>query len=106
MRNHALGWAAGLLAGTAAAFGAVELQTGVRLTVGDKPLDDEAGIGHLVPAVADWNGDGRKDLIVGAFTGNPGNVRLYLNSGTDAAPSFTGFTCLEAAGKPIRLSGG
>ena len=106
MKRSVLGLTAGVLAGAAAAMGGVELQPGVRLTVGDKILDDDMGIGHLVPTVADWNGDGRKDLIVGAFTGNPGNVRLYLNTGTDAEPRFTGFTCLEAGGKPIRLSGG
>jgi hypothetical protein len=36
-------------------------------------------------AVADWNSDGRKDLVVGAMDGK---IRVYLNVGTDAAPDF------------------
>ena len=33
----------------------------------------------------DWNSDGKKDLVVGTETGV---VRVYLNTGTDAAPVF------------------
>ncbi len=36
------------------------------------------------PYVADWNGDGKKDLIMGRNLG----VYVYLNVGTDAAPKF------------------
>lgn len=78
------------------------LDTGVQLQADGKPIDVE--IGHLVPAVMDWNGDGKKDLIVGQF--NQGGIRLYLNEGTDAAPKFGAFTYLEAGGKPIRLDAG
>ena len=56
--------------------------------------------------MVDWNGDGKKDLIVGSFTGEPGNVRLLLNVGTDADPKFDKPTFLEANGQPIKLTGG
>ena len=53
------------------------------------------------PAVVDWNGDGKKDLIVGQFVG--GKVRVYLNQGTDAQPAFKDFAYLQAGGKEISL---
>jgi hypothetical protein len=82
-----------------------ELLPGVKLRADGQDIDDHA-IGHFVPTVADWNGDGKKDLIVGSFTGDPGNVRLYLNIGTDAEPKFGKPTFLEAGGQPIKLTGG
>ncbi len=84
------------------AAGPPQLATGVRLSVEGKPIDME--IGHLVPTVVDWNGDGKKDLIVGQFS--KGAIRLYLNEGTDAEPRFGKFTYLEAGDRPIRLDAG
>jgi hypothetical protein len=43
-------------------------------------VDGDAG-----PTTADWDGDGKWDLIVGA---NDGSVMLYRNTGTKAKPSF------------------
>ncbi len=37
------------------------------------------------PAIVDWNGDGKKDLIVG---NQSGEVLVFINIGTDNAPSF------------------
>ena len=82
-----------------------ELLPGVKLQAGGADIDDHA-LGHFVPTVADWNGDGKKDLIVGSFAGDPGNVRLYLNVGTDANPKFDKPIFLEAGGQPIKLTGG
>ena len=56
--------------------------------------------------MADWNGDGKKDLIVGHFMGKDGNVKLFINSGTDAAPVFEKEQSLMADNKPIRLDAG
>ena len=39
--------------------------------------------------VIDWNNDSRKDLIIG---NENYEVRVYLNSGTNAAPVFTNYT--------------
>lgn len=36
------------------------------------------------PFIADWNGDGRKDLIMGRNRG----IYVYVNKGTDNAPDF------------------
>ena len=38
------------------------------------------------PCVADWNGDGKKDLIVGYFY--EGWIYVYLNEGTNSQPVF------------------
>ena len=83
----------------------VELSEGVKLKAGNEAIDDKK-LGHFVPTVADWNGDGKKDLIVGSFTGEPGNVRLFLNVGTDAEPKFDKAVFMEAGGVPIKLTGG
>ena len=37
------------------------------------------------PRVHDWNGDGKKDLLLGISSGT---IEVYLNTGTDAAPAF------------------
>ena len=56
------------------------------------------------PAVADWNNDGRKDLLVSEFTG--GKVWLFLNQGTDLNPVFNGGTYVESNGTPITTTYG
>ena len=43
----------------------------------------------------DWNDDGKKDLLTGEYNGT---IRIYLNTGTDANPVFSGHTFLKAAG--------
>ena len=54
--------------------------------------------GHAAPLVYDFNHDGKKDLIVGEYGGgeDKGRARIYLNEGSNAKPSFTEFTYLEA----------
>ena len=98
-----------ILAGTGiAAFGllcavaSADLTDGVKLQADGKDID--VNIGHLVPSVVDFNGDGNKDLIVGQFSG--GQIRLYLNRGKDEAPVFKDFAVLEAGAKPISLAAG
>ena len=58
---------------------------------------------QAVPCVTDWNGDGRKDLLVGYRYAD--KVALYLNTGTDATPAFTTFTNLQAGGVDINHPG-
>jgi hypothetical protein len=94
---------AGVLAVVASAA-EPKFQQGVKLNAGDKPVYFE--VGHLVPSVTDWNGDGMKDLIVGHFTGKDGNMKLFLNQGTDSAPVFKSAIALEAGGKPIQMDAG
>lgn len=53
------------------------------------------------PVATDWNGDGKKDLIVGE-TG--GRLYYFENTGTDAAPAFNGSTILTADGSNIDVN--
>lgn len=78
------------------------LEEGVRLKANGEIID--VNIGHLVPCVTDWNHDGKKDLVVGQFSG--GKIRLYLNHGTDSTPEFKDFSYLHAGGQEIRLPAG
>ncbi len=93
--------ASGLIASTAFA-GTPVLQAGSSIYAGSAPLAVE--LGYSMPFVVDWNNDGKKDLLVGQKSG--GKVRLYLNEGTDANPSFNGFSYLQAGGSDISLPGG
>jgi hypothetical protein len=61
-----------------------------------EPLMAE-GMGWAAPAVYDWNGDGKKDLLIGEFGSGLENkeravgnfVRVYKNIGTDKEPRFS-----------------
>jgi len=88
----------GLLGAAASA----EFAEPVQVQADGKAID--VRIGHLVPAAVDWNGDGKKDLLVGQFLG--GKIHLYLNTGTDADPKLTDAGELEAGGKVISLAAG
>ena len=57
-----------------------------------------------VPCVVDWDGDGKKDLLVGCFYF--GNIYLYLNSGTNSSPVFITGTKLKADGVDISVAYG
>ncbi len=54
------------------------------------------------PVVADLDGDGKKDLLTGNYYGQ---LLFYRNTGTDAVPSFSGYSSVESDGAPIDLSG-
>jgi|GEM_PF-1888086 len=54
------------------------------------------------PFVVDWNNDGKKDLLVGhGGWRDHAYIDLYINTGTDASPSFGVPTRLQAAGQDI-----
>ncbi|MHC4574298.1 MAG: FG-GAP repeat domain-containing protein [Planctomycetota bacterium] len=63
--------------------------------------------GYSVPCYADWNNDGKKDLIVG----EGGNwftplVRVYLNTGTASEPNFADYFYAEKSdGRDIAYVG-
>jgi hypothetical protein len=61
-----------------------ELERPVRIEAAGKPIAVE--IGHAAPCVYDFDGDGRRDLLVGQFGG--GKLRIYRNEGTEAAPKY------------------
>ncbi|HSI86929.1 MAG: FG-GAP repeat domain-containing protein [Candidatus Methylacidiphilales bacterium] len=43
---------------------------------------------YFFPAVYDWDGDGRKDLIVGEGTYSANSIWLFLNQGNNTTPIF------------------
>ena len=55
-----------------------------------------------IPFVADWNNDGRKDLIVGLADGS---VKLFINNGLEAAPAFGAGADILAAGSTLSVGG-
>ncbi len=61
---------------------------GTLLQVGPDTAKVDIDVGsRAVPDVADWNDDGRKDLIVGDLGGV---IEVFINDGTDTAPDFIG----------------
>ena len=78
--------------------GAPKLGEPFLVMAGDKPVLTEKH-GLASPALWDWDGDGRRDLLVGEFETNTppefpmgadgSTIRVYLNVGTDSDPQFT-----------------
>jgi hypothetical protein len=58
--------------------------------------------GRSSPVIRDLDGDGKKDLLVG---NTEGQLLFYRNTGSDGAPSFSGYIEIQAAGVPINLPG-
>jgi len=61
-----------------------ELLPPVRVEAAGKPID--TAIGHAAPFVADFDGDGVRDLLVGQF--GDGILWIYRNVGSNADPKF------------------
>ena len=71
----------------------------------DVPAGDTAishGSGTTVPRAADWDGDGKVDLIVGA----EGNVWFYRNMGTATEPRFAPGVKVQTEGRDIQCGTG
>ena len=76
----------------------VQLRPAAPLTLGPVPID----LGdHAIPCVTDWNGDGRKDLLVG--TGVEGQVFFYRNLGADAQPVLATGVRLLVGSSPLTV---
>ena len=82
----------------AAIDGAPDLQPPFLVMGGKSPVKTEKH-GLSAPALFDWDGDGKRDLLVGEFETNSGEsfpmgkdgstVRVYKNVGTDNDPIFS-----------------
>ena len=72
-----------------------ELLPPVPVLAGGRPLDVQRD-GHSAPFVGDFDGDGKRDLLVGQF--HEGRLRVYRNTGTDSRPKFDSYTYFEAGG--------
>jgi hypothetical protein len=73
----------------------------VRIQAGSEDL--KAGDNYSAPCVVDWNGDGRKDLIVGSD--RVGGVYFYANEGSDDEPIFSAGIRMRADGSRISVPG-
>ena len=69
--------------------------------IGDGSGNLTVPLGYSSPAMADFDLDGAKDLVVGNADGN---LYYYWNGGTNAAPTFNvGYRC-ESLSVPIHLA--
>jgi len=99
MRRSTLLAAAAAVALPAAAFAAnapaakSELAAPVQVQAEGKPIDITE-VGHAAPFHADFDGDGKRDLLVGQFGG--GKLRVYKNTGTEAEPKFANYEYFKA----------
>ena len=60
------------------------LGTATAVKAGDDKLNTD--VGHAAPFVYDFDGDGKRDLLVGQM--GAGHLRIYKNIGTNDAPKF------------------
>lgn len=92
------------------AFGAVAddvFEKPFRLKSGNAVID--VNTGHAAPYLFDFDGDGKRDLLVGEFGNGAmkfegmgysrGRLRIYRNVGTEAKPRYDGFEWFKAGGK-------
>ncbi len=74
----------------------------VRVKAVDKPIDTD--VGHAAPLVVDFDGDGKKDLLVGQF--GDGILWCYKNVGTNAQPQYAAGVKFKAGQKEGRVPTG
>jgi len=97
LRDALVAGACCLVSGVTFAEEPSELAPPVALQADGKPIDigELSKIAHAGPWVADVDGDGDRDLLVGDF---PGYFWLFDNTGTERAPVYTAKGRLKAGG--------
>lgn len=79
---------------------APDLAPPVHVLAAGRPLDVERD-GHAAPAIGDFDGDGKPDLLVGQYDG--GKLRVYRNTAKAGAPRFDTYTYFVAGGQTGRV---
>jgi hypothetical protein len=72
----------------------------VRLKAANGVIDSGPSWGHCGPWVEDVDGDGKKDLVVGDFSGL---FRFYKNEGTNQEPRYARAVNLKAGGEDAKV---
>src|SRR6187549_1149579 len=85
--------AGAILPGQAPAQNSSQFDPPVRLRAGGAFIDHGTSWGHCGPTMADVDGDGKKDLVVGDFGGK---FHFYRNVGANTKPEF-------APGRPLMV---
>lgn len=71
-----------------------------RLAAADGIIDSGPSWGHCGPWVADVDGDGANDLVVGDFSGL---FRFYRNTGSNQKPRYAKAVNLQAGGVEAKV---
>jgi hypothetical protein len=76
------------------------LHAPARLKAADGVIDSGDSWGHSGPWVEDVDGDGKRDLVVGDFSGF---FRLYRNEGTNRGPRYAAAVNIQAGGADAQV---
>jgi hypothetical protein len=89
-----------VLVGISTADESSEFHPPVRLQADGRDIDTGDAWGHSGPTMADADGDGQRDLVVGDFSGK---FRVFRNIGSSTEPKFGPQTLLMAGGEEAKV---
>jgi len=76
---------------------------GTFVQVGEPGAKEDIDVGNrATPSSVDWNNDGKKDLVAGAYDGR---IHLFINEGTDTEPDFVAKTFAQEDGIDLLVPG-
>jgi len=76
---------------------------GTTLQVGSPGMKTDIDVGNrATPVVVDWDGDGWRDLVIGAYDGY---FHLYLNEGSDTEPEYVSEAFVQESGENLLVPG-